>query len=187
MASGSAAFDSQKSLFGGCERLLVQYRAIGAALKRYEHSCMLPGFSKVMRSAERELRISLSPIPVEVLESYLEDLLDLELEEGRLFIEQPGVPLTSTKMVCILAAFGILGGTLGLVAKTTPITSTLLGAAIALLFFLFCLSKHQTTRRMRFANLISKEANRRRGNPRDGIPRNHVMRVNRFSPLTPVH
>ncbi|NDC37322.1 MAG: hypothetical protein EBZ48_04645 [Proteobacteria bacterium] len=188
MHSGSNAAEATRALFGGCGRLLIQYRTIGAALRDFERRSYLPSFARIQRSAHKDLRATLSTVPVEVLESYLDDLLDLELEDGRLFIERPGVraPNAARLFGAVLGAC-LFGGALALLNQTSPLTATLLGGIIASAMFGFCLSSHPASRRMRFANIISQEANRRRGNPRDGMPRNPVVQFPQFTHLTTVH
>lgn len=188
MHSGSNALLSDQALFGGCGRLLGQYRSVGAALRAYERRCYPLGLARVIRPAQKELRAALSLVPVEVLESYLDDLLDLELEDARLFIELPGAPtLNIPNMIGAVVGACLFGGALALLNQTSPLTATLLGGLIASIVFGYCFSRHNAARRMRFANIISQEANRRRGHPRDGTPRNPVMNFPRFTPLTPVH
>jgi hypothetical protein len=187
MHAGSNALLSEQAMFGGCGRMLVHYRTIGAALRTYERRCFPLGFARVLKPAQKELRAALSTVSVEVLESYLEDLLDLELEDARLFIDRPGAPLTTPNIFGAVVGACLFGGALALINQTSPLTATLLGGGIASAVFGYCLSRHQASRRMRFANIISQETNRRRGNPRDGIPRNPVMNFPRFTPLTPVH
>lgn len=182
MHSGSNALDITRSAFGGCNRLLVQYRTVGHALRTFERRSWPFGLNRVRRPAEREFRLAVAYVPIEVLESYLEDLLDLDFGEERLFIEQPGVQLSFPNLAAIALGFCILGGAFGLMADESPLLSTAVGCVLALSIFAFCLSRHQATRRMRFANILSQEISRRRGSTRD-----NSVRFDGLSHLTPVH
>ena len=162
MITGSNALNTERSPFGGCSRLLLNYRTIGAALRSFERRSWPFGIAQSRYIAEKDFRIAVAYISVEVLESYLEDLLDLDLGEERLFIEQPGVQISFPTLAAVAMVFCLLGGALALMAQTSPLLSTLFGCALALLVLGVAVSSHQATRRMRFANLLSQEINNRR-------------------------
>ncbi len=172
--------------FGGCERLRVQYSTIGASLIRLEH---YGSFSLVQRgvSAEKLFREEVVFTPVEVLESYFDDLLDPEVSDERLYIAlQSWGQRVASNLVSIL---GLLGAILsGLYAATlgTPLSlSFLIAISLAVPFAtMLYLSAGGATRRLRFAQVLSREISRRRGSPdRLGMFTGATLRLREF--LTP--
>lgn len=152
--------------FGGCNRLLSQYKVIGTELLRYEEQAYQYGYS--LSPDYSEFRQGVSYIPVETMESYLEDLLDLEVSTERLFIfREPRLH----------ASFLSLGGLL--FAICTGLYAASSGASLILAFGLtvclalpFAVLWHYTPReglmrRVYFAQVLSHEISRRRGD-RDG-------------------
>lgn len=165
MTDGQA--DNQTPLephpFGGCNRLLSQYTCIGAELLKYEASTRRYGYGSF--SAFSHFRQGVSFVPVEVLESYLEDLLDLDVPEDRLFISRESPNL---KWIFV-SLLGLSGATsLGLYAASTGASlfaSFALTAALALPFAVLWnyAPRGGVTRRMGFAQIVSHEVARRRG------------------------
>jgi hypothetical protein len=71
-------------LFGGCNVLQQQYQSIGRELSALDFGISRYGFMK----NHENFRIGVAAIPVEVLESYFDDLLDIDIPEDKLFIKQ---------------------------------------------------------------------------------------------------
>ncbi|MBN8547745.1 MAG: hypothetical protein J0M12_00370 [Deltaproteobacteria bacterium] len=149
--------------FGGCNRLLSQYSCIGSELLKYEASTRRYGRGSF--SAFSHFREGVSFVSVEVLESYLEDLLDLDVSEDRLFIKRES-PNLKWMFVSLL---GLSGATsLGLYAASTGASlfaSFALTAALALPFAVLWnyAPRGGVTRRIGFAQIVSHEVSRRRG------------------------
>ncbi|MDC0358864.1 hypothetical protein OAO01_08615 [Oligoflexia bacterium] len=144
--------------FGGCRKLLGNYKAIGFALLQFEDS------SKGDAATE-EFRVDVSFVSIEALEAYLEDLLDLKISEDILFLNQDKFRLRASHFFPV----GIAGAmALGIYAASRG-ASLLLSLSLALFmavpFALFWqLSPHgKTARRMLFAKVVSHEISRRRG------------------------
>ena len=150
--------DSESHPFGGCDRLQRQYQSIGTGLLVFEESPQTT-------NNQREFQIAVAFVPVEVLESYLEDLLDVRKSEAKLFIETEHgwVQGFSVCLAGLLLAMGI-----GLYAATTGASLVLsfaltvcIGFPFALLWYAF--PKAGILRRMRLAQVVSQEISRRRG------------------------
>jgi hypothetical protein len=124
---------------------------------------------------------------VEVLESYFDDLLDPEVSDERLYIAlQSWGQRVASNLVSIL---GLLGAVLsGLYAATlgTPLSlSFLIAISLAVPFAtMLYLSAGGATRRLRFAQVLSREISRRRGSSdRLGMFTGATLRLREF--LTP--
>ncbi len=149
--------------FGGCNRLMNQYSCIGQELLHYELSARRYGYGSF--SAFSHFREGVAFVPLEVLESYLEDLLDLEITEAHLGIVRETQPLNWTA-VSLVGLCGAIG--LGLFAASTGAS---LLASFALTVALACpfavlwhfAPRGGATRRMAFAQIVSHEVARRRG------------------------
>lgn len=158
--------------FGGCNRLLEQYRVIGAELLKYEDSRRLQDYG-APDQAFYALRVAVSFVPVEVLESFLEDLLDLDISDDVLFIRRKAFSLAAffsyVPLVGLLLSVGAglyaayLGGSMLLSFALT----ILLALPFAAMWYL---SPSGMARRMLFAQVISREIGRRRGNDKDLTP-----------------
>lgn len=149
--------------FGGCNKLLSQYATIGTALQKYEHSMRRLG--ALRSSAFIQFREGVSFVSVEVLESYLEDLLDLDVDESKLFIESKA---TGLRWV-VVAALGLCAAIATGLLATSRGSSLLVSFGLTLcLAFPFGLLWHfaprdAAARRMSFAQVLSHEVSRRRG------------------------
>ena len=145
--------------FGGCNRLLEQYRTIGRALLAHERG-LCPAFIPSGR-AIREFSTSVSFVPVEVLETYLDDLLDLGVSDEGLFIRKPKT--TWRGVVLLLAAVTVL------LAWQTQLTAAHVPVLLAVTFLagigstLYFLPRTKAIRRFSFATLVSHEIGNRRG------------------------
>lgn len=127
---------------------------------RYEESLAL--------DAERELQVSTAFVPIEVLESYLEDLLNAVIPDERLFIKTRRSGLASMA----LALVGMVGATiLGLLAVSSGAPLVLSLALTVCLAFPFAVLWHfapreGAARRMRLAQVLSRVIAYRRGGDR---------------------
>lgn len=172
--------------FGGCERLRVHYSNIGASLIRLEH---FGSFSLVQRgvSGEKIFREEVVFTPVEVLESYFDDLLDPEISDERLSIAlQSWGQRVASNLVSILGLFGAVLSGLYAATLGTPLSlSFFIAISLAVPFAtMLYLSAGGATRRLRFAQVLSREISRRRGSPdRLGMFSGATLRLREF--LTP--
>lgn len=155
--------------FGGCNRLLEQYQQTGRALLEYERrtcGALIPG-----QRYSREFGQSVAFVPVEVLESYLDDLLDVGVSDESLFIKklQPAKRAIALSAVG-LATFAVLalevvnGATVA--SLTALILTTFLAGLGAALYFV---PRMRVLRRFSFATVISGEIARRRGHDRTNV------------------
>lgn len=167
--------DDPKHPFGGCNKLQSQYRSIGYGLCQYER--LAGGYRSRSEQAYRCFRETVAFVPIEVLESYLEDLLDLRVEEEKLNINQS----RRERRLNFIPAIGIVSGlTLGLYAASAGaslVISFITTVLIALPFgFIWHLSpRTNLARRMSFAKIVSREVSRRRGQDDDGSSRITVI------------
>jgi len=155
--------------FGGCNRLLEQYQQVGRSLLDYEHrvcGAIIPGprFS-------REFGHAVAFVPVEVLESYLDDLLDVGVSDEGLFIRKR----KPAKRALALIVIGM--ATLGASAVEVLNGATLasLSALILVTFFaglgaaFYFIPRMKVIRRYSFATVVSGEIARRRGHDRTNV------------------
>ena len=174
--------------FGGCQRLRKQYSTIGAALITLEH---YGSFSLVQRgaSAEKIFREEVTFTPVEVLESYFDDLLDPEVSDERLSIAlRSWGQRVASNLVSILGLFGaMLSGLYAATLGTSLSFSFFIALALAVPFAtMLYLSAGGSTRRLRFAQVLSREISRRRGSPdRLGIFSGATLRLRDFLSPSP--
>lgn len=144
-------------------RLLGDYRTIGAELLCYEGGTR--GYGGRSFTAFTAFREGVAFVHVSVLESYLEDLLDLDITEETLFIRRTGFRPRSTHGAFI----GLLGAlALGLYAASGGASLPLsfgLTVALALPFAVMWhfAPRDGLARRVGFAQIISHEIARRRG------------------------
>ncbi len=144
--------------FGGCNRLLGHYQTVGTELIKIES-----------RGGIGSFREGVSFVPVEVLESYLEDLLDLGVKEETLFINRDFVWYRSRQLLAV--GLGVALG-VGLYAASTGATLAVSSGLAAVLCVPLAVLFHGApkiglVRRMSFAQILSGEISRRRGRDRD--------------------
>ncbi len=149
--------------FGGCERLRNQYRMIGDALCEYEQQA--PSFRSPSKETLRSFQQALVFVPVEVLESYCEDLLNLEIRQERLFIG-PKTVSSNGWIVSIIGSLGALA--IGLYAASRGSSLFVSFGLTVLLALPFAVLWHLATRngslrRFQFAQIVSQEIERRKG------------------------
>lgn len=148
-----------KHPFGGCNRLLSHYQTVGEELLCVES-----------RGGIGSFREGVAFVPVEVLESYLEDLLDLGVKEETLYIHRESHWFRSWQIL-VLGLMVALGA--GLYAASIGASLLVSFGLTALLsvpfgFFFHLTPKIGLIRRMSFAQVLSAEISRRRGRDRDG-------------------
>lgn len=152
--------------FASARGIIDQYAHIGTTLLDYESSqsqsparMFIPG-----RDSEQEFAACLATVPVEVLEVYLDDLLDLNVSDESLFIKQSdnywkglvlGIVVASVAGVSLYFPYDAEG-----VFVTLFLGFFFFAGLIATLYFL---PRSRVMRRFSFANLISRAISRRRG------------------------
>jgi hypothetical protein len=154
--------------FGGCNDSLSQYKIIGRALIMVEQESLVYGYGS--QRAVQEFRERVASVSVEMLESYLEDLLDSQVALDLLYIARPGF----WKSVDLLTVISLLGSCA--VGTYVSLTSgaPLVGLSSTLLLALPVVTVwHRSpfghlARRVSFARIVSKEVARRRGSDKDG-------------------
>jgi hypothetical protein len=155
--------------FGGCNRLLEQYRTVGRALLGYERlfgGALIPSG----RSA-REFSTNVSFVPVEVLETYRDDLLDLGVGDEGLFIRKNnhnrgGVTLLAFLLVGMSGALFALHGDLTAALLPALLFVTFLSGIASTLYFL---PRAKVIRRFSFATVVAQEVAQRRGHDKTHV------------------
>ena len=149
----------QQHPFGGCNKLLTHYQTIGTELLQIESSGAIGSF-----------REGVAFVPVEVLESYLEDLLDLGVKEDTLSIYREHHWLQSWWLPVVGFSFALGFGLYAASTGATLAVSFSLTLFSALPFgLLFHFSPRiGLMRRVSFAQILSGEISRRRGRDKDG-------------------
>lgn len=136
---------------------------IGAALCSYEEHLNVYrlGFS----GAQREFQESVAFVPLEVLEAYLEDLLDEHVSEDRLFLKARHSMIRRTALIGVGLIGSLVAGLSAVANGLSSIFALLLTVALALPFvWLWHVAPTRgLARRMSFAQIVSKEIARRRG------------------------
>lgn len=154
--------------FGGCRRLVADYRAIGISLLRYEHACaaLLVGTNSMR--ALNELRVDVASISTETLESYLDDVVNPSLPLEELYLVRGKINLLSGRGITLVAL--AVAGLVGIVtaAADFPLATSTAAAPFILVAVLFALSRNRTIRRLRFAHALRIVIASRKG---DGIRR----------------
>jgi hypothetical protein len=151
------------SPFGGCLRLRDQYRQVGSALLDFEQEIyrgMLSG--EVLR---RDFAHAVAFVPVEVLESYLDDLLDLRVSDESLFFCRRSASL---RLPLFLMVIGGATFCLTQVLESLPLPVVLGVAFLAGVVTTVALLPHtRPVRRFGAAKVVANEISRRRGHSQD--------------------
>lgn len=147
-------------------RLLVRhYQTIGLALLAFEED--RESLLSKSETCQKTFREGVAFVPVEVLESYLDDLMDLSIEEEKLFLNHGRHNfiriLWSFAFLAVGSAILIL-----LLGNTVYVASCIALLAAALYLPYWQRARGQVIRRLQLARVVSKEVNRRRG--RDDLP-----------------
>lgn len=163
--------------FGGCNRLLGHYKTIGDELLQIE-----------VDGSIGSLREGVAFIPVEVLESYLEDLLDLGVKEETLYIKRDQYWLRSWQVLASGVGLALCSGLYAASAGSSIPTSfgviLMLGLPFGLIFYFS--PKAGLMRRMYFAQVLSAEISRRRGRDKDGnLPTSRLIFKEVLAPSKP--
>lgn len=172
MATQSEQAAERCAPFGGCTLLQRQYQTVGQQLIRFERGAGSYGYASL--NAFKEFREGVSFIPVEVLESYLEDLLDLEVPLDRLALREGRFRFRLTYGATAVA--GLLASLMAGLYVASIGASLLLSLALSMSFaFPFAAIWHFSprvgaARRMALAQVVSHEISRRRGGDRDTAP-----------------
>lgn len=151
--------------FGGCNKLAGQYRIIGRELLTFEQHSGLSSLTSPGKS-ETAFRQGISFIPVEVLESYFDDLLDIGQPDSILHIEskswirRPGWMYVAVLGMLVALLMGLYVASLG---TSLPIAFSLAVSLCIPFAAMLYIASNSASRRMRFAQLLSREIYRRRG------------------------
>ena len=172
----SSSQSSSVSLFGGCTRLGSQYREIGIALLCYEaqvgtvRSVIAMGKPNAGGALEQSesyqtFARAVSFVPVEVLESYLEDLLNYTIPESRLAIADTHSPLRATLITLggMIFAVGLGGYASWIGAGLALALSITIFMAVPFAIHWYFLPKESFVRRLVFGHVLTHEIGRRRG------------------------
>lgn len=145
------------------DRLLDHYRAIGQALLDYER------LSYIFNGGEakfRSFRQNVAVVPLETLESYLDDLLEQDMSDEILFIRRKGFfSRMESWFLCGATAVLITLLALSLFSLSKILSFGIAGTVFALIFVAASLlvQTRSIMRRMDFAKIVSFEISRRRG------------------------
>ena len=155
--------------FGGCNTLLSQYNIIGTALTDCEKlTNRFHNNSQIYKKFHETVFF----IPVEVLESYREDLLDIDITESKLFINQKSITdkfssyfnLTSLSFL-LLFIISLSFGIYNLFQSGSVFTSLIISSVVLLpyIFFIDLVPNNKIIRRVRMSKIIMQEINSRKG------------------------
>ena len=154
--------------FGGCDRLLRQYKIVGQELERLSRTLRVfnPAFSSVPEGEGlKHFQQSLSFIPTEVLDSYRSDLLDPQIRSERLFIKADRhlwrLPLLAFSGMIGAIALGLHAASSGASFFLSFGVTLLIAAPFAAIWHLA--PRDGTLRRLRFAQWLAEEIHRRNG------------------------
>ncbi len=175
--------------FGGCNRLLDQYRVIGRELLLYERERrQVKEFISVRRRTVskplQDFRAALSLIPLEVLESYLDDLLDPAITNEALYIGKSSfwrsaiIPFFG---LTVALGIGLLLADQGSSFWLSFVLTILLAIPSALCWYFY--PQGLVSRRMMFAQLLSQEIYRRRGFDTQGRAKQRPRVIIPFRPV----
>lgn len=147
--------------FPGSAKLRNHYSSIGKSLLNYEQKLGGYGHSaKLQESFQRGVVL----VPVELLEAYHNDLLDIDCDDTTLSIAR-----SLWKVPTIyLALLGLMGANITGLSMASYGTALPVALAVTLslslpFVFLWYVSHDRTTRRLRFAKIVGAEISRRRG------------------------
>lgn len=164
------------------QKFIDSYRMIGGALLDYERA--YSGFNSVLelshfstpfpipldlgsffKKSRYSFEAGVSFVPVEILESYLEDLLDLQARDEDLYIARArkfswSAP-TALVGIGLAMATGLFAATKGFSLMSSFAVTTILALPFGILWHFS--PRDFISRRLRFAKLLQNEVNRRRG------------------------
>lgn len=156
--------------FGGCDRMLGQYKIIGQELERLSqtlrHYTSVPSMEEI-----KSFQQSLAFIPTEILDSYREDLLDPQIRPERLFIQTTKfswkLPLIAFSGMSGAIALGLHAASSGANFFLSFGVTLLIAAPFAAIWHF--VPRDGTTKRLRYAQWLAEEIHRRNGD--GGTPR----------------
>ena len=119
----------------------------------------------------RDFSPTVSFVPVEVLESYLDDLLDLGVSDEGLFIKKPRLPKRTLATWGVWLAALLVGAlSLSAVVPSIPTPALLLASFLSgLASAFYFLPRTKILRRFGFATIISREIASRRGHDKGAL------------------
>ena len=155
--------------FAGCNRLLEQYQVTGGALLAYEGAVcatLIPSARSM-----RNFSTAVAFVPVEVLETYLDDLLDLGVNDESLFIKKSrptvwGISIVAVLVCAMVGALSVWHGDLAAALMPALLAVTFLAGIGTTLYFL---PRTKVIRRFGFATVVSHEIGNRRGQDKTKI------------------
>jgi len=163
LETDSSAQDMGMSPFGGCSRLTQQYRLIGRGLTRIEKKH--GRFGRITKESQDHFHTTVAFIPVEVLDSYLEDLLEVGTRSEQLYLKKDTVGIWFGICAFLGLTGALIAGLWSAASGASLSFSFLLSIAIvspfAVLWHLS--SKESYLRRLRLARVLSQEISGRRG------------------------
>ncbi len=149
----------------GSRLLIRHYQIIGMALVAFEEE--RESLLSKAEKCQKTFREGVAFVPVEILESYLDDLMDLSIEEEKLFLD-PG----RHHVVRLLwrSAFLAVGSSIlvMLLGNSVYAASCIALLAASLYLPFWQRARGQVVRRLQLSRVVSREVNRRRG--RDDSP-----------------
>ena len=192
--------DKQADNFGGCQRLKTHYTLIGQALKNCEvmYGCRFSTWKLKARGQERaevaeQFRQESVFVPTEVLESYLDDLLNLSKPDGDLFISPGTACVVRQKLFTGICAFGTLALLVGdmIHGAIYKVLVLLLGLGSTVGLSALLRPQGSIRRRMYFCQIVSQEISRRRGRgaklPLWAQPRQVIEQLFQSGEYRPLH
>jgi hypothetical protein len=173
--------------FGGCDKTLGHYQTVGKELLSFEEKRTLrgQGISRLIA----EFRVGVSFVPVEVLELYLDDLLDVGTSEESLFIERS--KRSKIFNVLLLGIFvAMFAAVIFFASKGNAYLQVAIipmGVAVAFSLAWYLSPYSGVARRLGFARILSQEISRRRGGHAESEISFNASRALRgiFSPARP--
>lgn len=161
----------ERKAFPVSEKIKCGYRTIGSALSQYEQGT--PRYSYRSVAGFSEFREGVAFVGVEMLDSYLEDLLNHEISDEYLFISRDVNPsflhtraLRLGGVMLPIALFLVFAEEI--MTSSTPL-ALFVGMLSVLPLVAFCMFPQlRLARRMRFARIVQQEISRRRGIDKDG-------------------
>lgn len=163
MSVAKSSDSSELHPFGGCNKLLEQYRMTGRGLLAYEAVACAALIPSARR--QRDFSAAVAFVPVEVLETYLDDLLDLGVSDESLFIRK-SKPCWRGRLFLIVLMVALAGA---LCVWHGDLAAALMPALLAVAFLagigttLYFLPRTKAIRRFSFATVVSREIGQRRG------------------------
>lgn len=147
------------------EQLCGHYRSVGIALLAYERESPLL-LRVINKPAMANLRVALSFLPDSILDSYLEDLLDLEVLDRDLFIASRSFSPRNLLVALPFAGLLCSVGT-GFYLSTLELAYSFCVAVIVICSIPFAILwewvPRSSNRRLFFARLIAAQLSNRRG------------------------